>query len=98
MTLKRNLAYPAIPEPNNNNIIEVLEAMKEAIEIHERQRGRREDSFVKVSELDGMEPTTNAAAVNFVANTSNISDDTATFDGYTLGEIVKALKNVGILT
>jgi len=41
--------------------------------------------------------TTGVAAATFVANTSAIVDDTATFDGYTIGQVVKALKNLGIL-
>lgn len=41
--------------------------------------------------------TTDPAAT-FAANTSGIVDDTATFDGYTIGTVVKALRNIGILT
>lgn len=44
-----------------------------------------------------VQPTTAIAAATFVANTSGIVDDTATFDGYTLGQIVKALRNAGLL-
>lgn len=43
-------------------------------------------------------PTTSIAAATFAANTSGIVDDTATFDGYTIGQIVKALRNLGALT
>ncbi|MCC9655302.1 hypothetical protein [Rhodopirellula halodulae] len=42
--------------------------------------------------------TTGITAATFAANTSGISDDTATFDGYTIGQIVAALKAIGILT
>lgn len=42
--------------------------------------------------------TTGVAAAAFVANTSGISDDTATFGGYTLGQIAQALQNYGLLT
>jgi plasmid replication initiation protein len=42
-------------------------------------------------------PTTAVAAAAFVANTSGIVDDTATFDGYTVGQVVKALRNLGLL-
>lgn len=42
--------------------------------------------------------TTAGAASTFVTNTSGILNDTATFDGYTIGQVVKALRNVGILT
>tara|TARA_R110000868_G_scaffold206385_1_gene455128 strand:- start:1365 stop:3071 length:1707 start_codon:yes stop_codon:yes gene_type:complete len=44
-----------------------------------------------------VQPTTAIAAATFVANTSLIANDTATFDGYTIGQIVKALRNTGIL-
>lgn len=44
-----------------------------------------------------VQPTTAIAASTFVANTSLIANDTATWDGYTIGQIVKALRNIGIL-
>ena len=44
-----------------------------------------------------VQPTTAIAAATFVANTSGIANDTATFDGYTIGQVVKALRNVGLL-
>jgi len=44
-----------------------------------------------------VQPTTAIAAATFVSNTSGILNDSATFDGYTIGQIVKALRNVGIL-
>jgi hypothetical protein len=44
-----------------------------------------------------VQPTTAVAAATFVANTSLISNDTATFDGYTIGQVVKALRNMGLL-
>jgi len=44
-----------------------------------------------------VQPTTAIAAATFVANTSLIANDTATFDGYTVGQVVKALRNVGLL-
>jgi hypothetical protein len=40
---------------------------------------------------------TGGAASTFVSNTSLIANDTATFDGYTIGQVVKALRNLGIL-
>jgi hypothetical protein len=43
-------------------------------------------------------PTNAIAAAAFVANTSGIVDDSATFGGYTLGQVVQALQNIGILT
>lgn len=44
-----------------------------------------------------VQPTTAIGAATFVANTSLIFDDTATFDWYTIGQIVKALRNIWIL-
>ena len=44
-----------------------------------------------------VQPTTAVAAATFVTNTSLIANDTATFDGYTIGQVVKALRNAGIL-
>jgi hypothetical protein len=44
-----------------------------------------------------VQPTTAIAAATFVNNLSGILNDSATFDGYTIGQVVKALRNVGIL-
>jgi hypothetical protein len=44
-----------------------------------------------------VQPTTAITAATFVTNTSGILNDSATFDGYTIGQVVKALRNVGIL-
>ena len=44
-----------------------------------------------------VQPTTADAAATFVANTSGIVDDSATFDGYSIGQIIKALRNEGLL-
>ncbi len=44
-----------------------------------------------------VQPTTAVAAATFVANTSLIANDSATFDGYTIGQVVKALRNEGLL-
>jgi hypothetical protein len=41
--------------------------------------------------------TTAVTASTFVTNTSGILNDSATFDGYTIGQVVKALRNLGIL-
>ena len=43
------------------------------------------------------QPTTAIAAATFVANTSGIANDTATWGGYTVGQVVKALQNLGLL-
>jgi hypothetical protein len=42
--------------------------------------------------------TTAGAAATFAANTSGIANDTATWGGYTIGQVVTALRNIGILT
>ena len=42
--------------------------------------------------------TTGVTAATFAANTSGIANDTATFNGYTLGQVVAALQNYGLLT
>lgn len=44
-----------------------------------------------------VQPTTAVTAATFAANTSGILNDTATFDGYTIGKVVKALRNIGLL-
>lgn len=44
-----------------------------------------------------VQPTTAIAAATFVANSSGIADDTATWGGYTAGQIVSALKRIGAL-
>jgi hypothetical protein len=44
-----------------------------------------------------VQPTTAGAAATFAANTSGIANDTATFDGYTLGQIARALRTIGLL-
>ncbi len=44
-----------------------------------------------------IQPTTGIAASTFTANTSGIVNDTATWDGYTIGQVVKALRNMGLL-
>ncbi len=44
-----------------------------------------------------VQPTTAITAAAFTANTSGIVDDTATFGGYTIGQIVAALKRIGAL-
>jgi len=45
-----------------------------------------------------VQPTTAVTAAAFAANTSGISNDTATYGGYTMGQVVAALKNLGLLT
>lgn len=44
-----------------------------------------------------IQPTTGTAAATFVANTGTSVNDASTFDGYTLGSAIKALRNLGIL-
>lgn len=44
-----------------------------------------------------VQATTAGTASTFAANTSGIANDTATWDSYTIGQVVKALRNKGIL-
>lgn len=45
-----------------------------------------------------VQPTTSITAATFTANTSaNIAYKESTYDGYTMGQIVKALRNTGLL-
>jgi hypothetical protein len=44
-----------------------------------------------------IQPTTAITAASFTANTSAIADDSATFDGYTIGQVVAALRRAGLL-
>lgn len=43
-------------------------------------------------------PTTAFAAATFTANAGTAVNDASTFDGYTIKQVVKALRNIGILT
>lgn len=44
-----------------------------------------------------VQPTTGVAAATFVANAGTAVNDASTFDGYTLKQVVKALRNMGVL-
>lgn len=44
-----------------------------------------------------VQPTTAIAAATFVQGSGNAINDASTFDGYTLLQVVKALRNVGLL-
>ena len=44
-----------------------------------------------------IQPTTAVASATFVANAGTTVNDASTFDGYTLGKVVKALRNIGLL-
>lgn len=45
-----------------------------------------------------LRPTTSHAAATFTANSGTAVNDASTFDGYTLKQVVKALRDMGILT
>lgn len=45
-----------------------------------------------------LRPTTSHAAATFTANIGTTINDASTFDGYTLKQVVKALRDMGILT
>jgi uncharacterized lipoprotein YehR (DUF1307 family) len=44
-----------------------------------------------------IQQNTTSAAATLVSNTSGITDDTATFDGYTIGQVIKILRTIGLL-
>ena len=44
------------------------------------------------------QPTTSHAAASFTANSGTAVNDASTFDGYTVKQVVKALRDIGILT
>jgi len=44
-----------------------------------------------------VQPTTAVAAAAFVSNSGTTVHETSTFDGYTMGQVVKALRNAGLL-
>jgi hypothetical protein len=44
-----------------------------------------------------VQATTGGSAATFNAHTSGIANDSATWDGYTMGQVVKALRNIGAL-
>jgi hypothetical protein len=44
-----------------------------------------------------VQPTTGVSAASFTANSGTAVNDASTFDGYTIGQIVKALRNIGAL-
>jgi hypothetical protein len=79
----------------NQNIFSVEEdGGVKAIEVIESSGANRIGLFNATPQAQA---TTGIAAATFVANTSAIVDDTATFDGYTIGQVVKALRNIGLL-
>jgi hypothetical protein len=43
------------------------------------------------------QPTTSIASASFVANSGTAVNDASTFDGYTIKQVVKALRNLGLL-
>jgi hypothetical protein len=47
--------------------------------------------------IDSAQATTGITAATFAANTSGIVDDSATWDGYTIGQVVAALRAVALL-
>ena len=44
-----------------------------------------------------VQPTTGVAGATFTANSGTAVNDASTFDGYTIGQVVKALRNIGWL-
>jgi hypothetical protein len=44
-----------------------------------------------------VQPTTSVSGASFTANSGTAVNDASTFDGYTIGKVVKALRNAGLL-
>jgi hypothetical protein len=44
------------------------------------------------------QPATGGAASSFTANSGTAINTASTFDGYTIAQVVKALRNLGLLT
>lgn len=44
-----------------------------------------------------VQPTTGVGAASFTANSGTAVNDASTFDGYTIKQVVKALRNIGLL-
>ena len=44
-----------------------------------------------------VQPATGGASATFLANAGTAVNDASTFDGYTMGQVVKALRNTGLL-
>ena len=66
-----------------------------AIEVAETGGGDPQLGFFGETPIS--QPTTAISALTFVANTSGISDDTATYGGYTIGQLAAALQGLGFL-
>lgn len=45
-----------------------------------------------------LQATTGISSATFVANDSGILTNNATWNGYTIGQVIKALQNIGVLT
>lgn len=71
IVLGPNKAYPSIPSVSGDleNHTLVLQALREAIEIHERRTRNTGDSFVRVSELEGL------GILNVDEDTGIVEDD-----------------------
>jgi hypothetical protein len=70
-----------------------VDASDNALELMKNAAGKI--GFFAVTPI--VQPTTGHAAATFVANTSLIVDDSATYDGYTVGQVVKILRDLGVL-
>lgn len=74
----RRFRDPAIPHPTDDNVVNVLSALKESVEIGQRLRGDEGDSFVRRSEFITFtnSPSTQAASTH-VSDTNNPHEVTA---------------------
>ena len=83
-TTSITLTSPSITIGNTSTAIEVTETA-----------GNPQLGFFGATPV--VQPTTSITALTFAANTSGISDDTATFGGYTIGQLAAALQSLGFL-
>jgi len=62
------------------------------------QAGPTTDTLAFFGAAPIVQPTTAGAAAAFVAGAGTAVNDASTFDGYTLRQVVRALRNLGLLT
>jgi hypothetical protein len=53
--MTRTFTYPGIPNPTEDNLLEVVQALKESVEIGQRLRSREDDSFVTLAEFNELD-------------------------------------------
>lgn len=73
-----------VQEDGGTNAIEIIEA-----------GGAKKIGFFAATPI--AQPTTGSAAATFTANSGTAVNDASTFDGYTLKQVVKAMRDFGLL-